>query len=186
MPTDWADKVRAAITNLETKTDRVLEPDKALAIIDDVVAGKFAAAELATIQQENLKVNIAIMRAFVRLREALETNRELAQKFSNLKGASANMTRRSPRSSKQFDNSSRRRKRLGAKSGFTSGKELRDIERAMANDCLDDILHLRGRNRRALRASKFCPMDRAAWDNCWARHHLHHLRRHINWRSCAV
>lgn len=31
-----------------------------------------------------VKVNIAIMRVFVRLREALETNRELAQKFSEL------------------------------------------------------------------------------------------------------
>ena len=31
-----------------------------------------------------VKVNIAIMRAFVKLREALETNRELAQKFSAL------------------------------------------------------------------------------------------------------
>jgi ORF6N domain len=31
-----------------------------------------------------VKVNIAIMRAFVRLREALETNRELAQKFAEL------------------------------------------------------------------------------------------------------
>ncbi len=31
-----------------------------------------------------VKVNIAIMRAFVKLREALETNRELAQKFSEL------------------------------------------------------------------------------------------------------
>jgi hypothetical protein len=31
-----------------------------------------------------VKVNIAIMRAFVRLREALETNRELALKFSQL------------------------------------------------------------------------------------------------------
>jgi hypothetical protein len=31
-----------------------------------------------------VKVNIAIMRAFVRLRQALETNRELAQKFSEL------------------------------------------------------------------------------------------------------
>jgi hypothetical protein len=41
MPTDWADKVRAAITNLETKTDRVMEPDQALAIIDDVGEGKF-------------------------------------------------------------------------------------------------------------------------------------------------
>jgi hypothetical protein len=49
MPTDWAAKVRAAITNLEIGIDRVLEPAKALAIIDDVVAGKFAAAELAAI-----------------------------------------------------------------------------------------------------------------------------------------
>jgi hypothetical protein len=39
----------AAITNLETKTERVLEPDQALAIIDDVVEGNFAAADLATI-----------------------------------------------------------------------------------------------------------------------------------------
>jgi hypothetical protein len=31
-----------------------------------------------------VKVNIAIMRAFVKLREALETNRELAQKFGEL------------------------------------------------------------------------------------------------------
>src|ERR1700737_860079 len=45
----WVEKVRVAIANLETKTDRVLEPDKALAIIDDVVEGKFAAADLATI-----------------------------------------------------------------------------------------------------------------------------------------
>jgi hypothetical protein len=50
MPTGWADKVRNAITHLEkTKTDRVLEPDQALAIIDDVVEGNFAAADLATI-----------------------------------------------------------------------------------------------------------------------------------------
>jgi hypothetical protein len=38
MPTDWAAKVRDAITNLEIDTDRVLEPDKTLAIIDDVEA----------------------------------------------------------------------------------------------------------------------------------------------------
>jgi len=31
-----------------------------------------------------VKVNIAIMRAFVKLRESLETNRELARKFSEL------------------------------------------------------------------------------------------------------
>jgi hypothetical protein len=49
MPTDWADKVRDAIIDLELKTDRVLEPDQALAIIDDVVEGKFAAGDLATI-----------------------------------------------------------------------------------------------------------------------------------------
>ena len=61
MPTDWADKVRAAITNLETKTDRVLEPDQALAIIDDVVEGNFAAAELATIHgipQESIRTTL--------------------------------------------------------------------------------------------------------------------------------
>jgi hypothetical protein len=49
MPTDWTDKVRNAITNLENKTDRVPEADQALAIIDDVVAGKLAAYELAII-----------------------------------------------------------------------------------------------------------------------------------------
>jgi hypothetical protein len=48
MPTDWANKVKAAITNLETKS-RVLEPNQALAIIDDVVEGKLAAYELAII-----------------------------------------------------------------------------------------------------------------------------------------
>ena len=31
-----------------------------------------------------VKVNIAIMRAFVKLRQMLDTNRELAQKFSEL------------------------------------------------------------------------------------------------------
>ena len=31
-----------------------------------------------------IKVNIAIMRAFVKLRQVLDTNRELAQKFSEL------------------------------------------------------------------------------------------------------
>jgi hypothetical protein len=49
MPTDWTDKVRNAITNLETKTDRLLEPDQAPALIDDVVEGKLAADELAVI-----------------------------------------------------------------------------------------------------------------------------------------
>jgi hypothetical protein len=61
MPTDWADKVRAAITNLETKTGRVLEPDQALALIDDVVEGKFAAGDLATIHgtpQESIRTTL--------------------------------------------------------------------------------------------------------------------------------
>jgi hypothetical protein len=49
MPTDWAAKVRDAITNLEIKTDRVLEPDRSLALIDDVVATKFVAGDLAAI-----------------------------------------------------------------------------------------------------------------------------------------
>jgi hypothetical protein len=49
MPTDWTDKVRHAITNLEAKSARLLEPGQALAIIDDVVEGKLAAYELAII-----------------------------------------------------------------------------------------------------------------------------------------
>ena len=51
-----------------------------------------------------VKVNIAIMRAFVKLRETLETNRELARKFPNSKGASANTTTKSRRSSKRSGN----------------------------------------------------------------------------------
>jgi hypothetical protein len=46
---NWADKVRAAITNLEAKDGRVLEPEQALALIDDIVEGKLAADELAMI-----------------------------------------------------------------------------------------------------------------------------------------
>jgi hypothetical protein len=49
MPTDWAAKVRNAITNLEINIGRVLEPDRSLALIDDVVAGKFDVGDLATI-----------------------------------------------------------------------------------------------------------------------------------------
>ena len=61
MPTDWAAKVRDAITNLEIKTGRALEPDQALAIIDDVVEGKFAAGDLATIHgipQESIRATL--------------------------------------------------------------------------------------------------------------------------------
>jgi hypothetical protein len=46
---NWTDKVRAAITNLEAKTGRVLKPDQALSLIDDIVEGKLAADELAMI-----------------------------------------------------------------------------------------------------------------------------------------
>jgi hypothetical protein len=49
MPTDWTDKVRNAIANLDTEIGRVLEPGQALALIDDVVEGKLAAYELAII-----------------------------------------------------------------------------------------------------------------------------------------
>jgi hypothetical protein len=69
MPTDWANEVKAAITHLQTKTHRVLEPDQALAIIDDVVEGKFAAGDLATIHdipQESLRTTLGqITRASV-------------------------------------------------------------------------------------------------------------------------
>jgi hypothetical protein len=43
MPNDWAARVSNAINNLKLKTNRVVEPDQSLALIDDVVAGKFAA-----------------------------------------------------------------------------------------------------------------------------------------------
>jgi hypothetical protein len=61
MPIDWFAKVRNAIMNLELKTQRVLDPDQSLALIDDVVAGKFAAAELASIHglpQEGVKTTL--------------------------------------------------------------------------------------------------------------------------------
>jgi hypothetical protein len=48
MPTDWTDKVRNAITTLETRS-KVLEAGQALAIVEDVVEGKLAAYELAII-----------------------------------------------------------------------------------------------------------------------------------------
>jgi hypothetical protein len=46
---NWAEKVRAAIIKLEAETSRVLEPEQALALIDDIVEGKLAADELAMI-----------------------------------------------------------------------------------------------------------------------------------------
>jgi hypothetical protein len=58
---NWADKVRAAITNLEAKNGRVLEPEQALALIDDIVEGKLAADELAMIHgipQEWIKTTL--------------------------------------------------------------------------------------------------------------------------------
>ena len=61
MPTDWTDKVRNVIANLEIKTDRVLGPGQALALIDDVVQGKLAADELAMIHgipQEGIRTTI--------------------------------------------------------------------------------------------------------------------------------
>jgi hypothetical protein len=47
--------------------------EQGVAMLSSVLSGERA-----------VKVNIAIMRAFVELREALETNRELARKFSEL------------------------------------------------------------------------------------------------------
>ena len=43
-----------------------------------------AMLSIALQSERAAKINIAIMRAFVKLREMLETNRELAQKFSEL------------------------------------------------------------------------------------------------------
>ena len=55
--------MRAAITNLEAKTGRVLEPEQALALIDDIVEGRLAADELAMIHgipQEWIRTTRAI------------------------------------------------------------------------------------------------------------------------------
>jgi hypothetical protein len=49
MPINWTEKVNDAVTNLETKIARVLEPGRALAVIDDIVVGKLAAADLAAV-----------------------------------------------------------------------------------------------------------------------------------------
>ena len=52
MPTDWTDKVKDAIKNLETtKTDRVLDPVRSLSIIDDVVEGSLTAAEIVALHR---------------------------------------------------------------------------------------------------------------------------------------
>jgi hypothetical protein len=71
MPNDWAVKVSNAINNLKLKTDRVVEPDQSLALIDDVVAGKFAAAELAVIHglpQEGVRTTLGrVTRAVARV-----------------------------------------------------------------------------------------------------------------------
>jgi len=48
MPTDWTEKVKAAITDLDIG-GRVLEPDRSLAIIDDVADGKLVVADLGMI-----------------------------------------------------------------------------------------------------------------------------------------
>src|ERR1700730_11853767 len=61
MPYGWAAKVSNAINNLKLNTGRVVEPDPSLALIDDVVAGKFAAAELAVIHglpQEGVRTTL--------------------------------------------------------------------------------------------------------------------------------
>jgi hypothetical protein len=64
MPNDWAAKVSNAINNLKLKTDRVVEPDQSLPLIDDVVAGKSAAAELAVIHglpQEGVRTTLGLV-----------------------------------------------------------------------------------------------------------------------------
>jgi hypothetical protein len=57
--------------------------------VDQISAYAFTEQDIAMLSsvlnsKRAVKVNIAIMRAFVKLRWALETNRELAKKFSEL------------------------------------------------------------------------------------------------------
>jgi len=65
--------VTGSLKHRETKSRPYAFTEQGVAMLSSVLKSERA-----------VKVNIAIMRAFVKLREALETNRELARKFSEL------------------------------------------------------------------------------------------------------
>ena len=65
--------VTGSLRHRETRSRPYAFTEQGVAMLSSVLHSKRA-----------VKVNVSIMRAFVRLRETLETNRELARKFSDL------------------------------------------------------------------------------------------------------
>ena len=117
-----------------------------------------------------MKVNIAIMRAFVKLRQTLETNRELARKFSELErrvDKHDDGNRRNSRGDPAVDGAAG--KSRGAKSDFMCAKRQRVIGRINAHDRLDDLPHVRRRSsarcfcRARLRAGSRCLRPSQVW-----------------------
>jgi hypothetical protein len=75
-----AQEIHKVVSHFVIRNRRTFGGAKPMAITEQGIAmlSRFLDSERA------VKVNIAIMRTFVRLRQVLETNRELAQKFSEL------------------------------------------------------------------------------------------------------
>jgi len=73
IPTNWSQFVTSSRRHRGTAYRPYAFTEQGVAMLSSVLNSERA-----------VKVNIAIMRAFVKLRETLETNRELARKFSEL------------------------------------------------------------------------------------------------------
>src|SRR5947207_13075851 len=75
-----------------------------------------------------VKVNIAIMRAFVKLRQILETNRELAQKFADLEDRVGKHDKEINSIIEAIRQLMARRRNRNARSAFTFASKCRDTE----------------------------------------------------------
>jgi len=75
-----------------------------------------------------VKVNIAIMRAFVKLRQILETNRELAQKFADLEDRVGKHDKEVNSTIEAIRQLMARRRNRNARSAFTFASKCRDTE----------------------------------------------------------
>src|SRR5205085_8602220 len=75
-----------------------------------------------------VKVNIAIMRAFVKLRQTLETNRHLAQKFADLEDRVGKHDKEVNSTIEAIRQLMARRRNRNARSAFTFASKCRDTE----------------------------------------------------------
>ena len=75
-----------------------------------------------------VKVNIAIMRAFVKLRQTLEANRELAQKFADLEGRVGEHDKEINAIIEEIRQLMAPRRNRNPRSAFTFASKLRDTE----------------------------------------------------------